>query len=135
MVVAASVGSSTLLLTFARRENCRMCSIGWIILGLIVCPRSILVRGQSDVRTPFYYRIFADVRSVAHASAEQPVTILVDSLDLARNCGSATENGLQGHFQTKYNVRTISAVTAIGSTVLRAMSAFVPCRSRELCHD
>jgi hypothetical protein len=115
-----------------------MCSIGWIILGLIVCPRSILVRGQSDVRTPFYYRIFADMRSVAHASAEQPDTILVDGLDLARYCGSATENGLQEHLQAKYNVRPISIVIAIGSTalhVLRAMSAFVPCRSRELCHD
>jgi hypothetical protein len=114
-----------------------MCSIGSIILGLIVCPRSILVGGQSDVRTPSYYRIFADMRSV-HASAEQPVTILAHGLYLARDCGFATENGLQGQFQAKYDGRPISVVVAIGFTalhVLGSMSALVPCRSRDLCYD
>lgn len=115
-----------------------MCSIGWIILGLIACPRSILVRGESDVRTPFYYRIFAGMRSVAHASTEQPVTILANGLDLARHCRFAYENGLQRHFQVKYDGRPISVVVAIGSAalhVLRAVSVLVPCRSRDLCHD
>lgn len=112
-----------------------MCSIGWTILGLFVCPRSIWVRGRSDVRTPFYYRVFADMRSVVHASAEQQITILADG---APDLRCATENGLHGHFQTKYDGRPTRVVVAIGSTalhVLGAMSALVPCRPRELCHD
>lgn len=113
-----------------------MCSMGWIRLGLIASPWSILVRGESEMRSSFYYRLFVGIRSVAHTRAEQPATIF--GLDLARHRGFAYENGLQRHFHAKYGGPPISIVVAISSAVLhvlRAVSVLVPCRSSDLCYD
>jgi len=81
-------------------------------------PRSLLVLDQAEVRGPFYYEIFAGLRSALNAASRSPVTLYVESLDLARFTGAAYEDSLQAHFRVKYRDRPIGALVAIGSGTL-----------------
>ena len=81
-------------------------------------PRSLLVLDQAEVRGPFYYEVFAGLRSALNAASRSPVTLYVESLDLARFTGAAYEDSLQAHFRVKYRDRPIGALVAIGSGTL-----------------
>ena len=81
-------------------------------------PRSLLVLDQAEVRGPFYYEVFAGLRSAVNAGSRSPVTLYVESLDLSRFTGAAYEESLQAHFRVKYRDRPIGALVAIGSATL-----------------
>jgi signal transduction histidine kinase/ABC-type uncharacterized transport system substrate-binding protein len=81
-------------------------------------PRSMLVLDQSDVRGPFYYEIFSELRSTVNASAEAHVTIYAESLDLSRFIGPDYEETLQRYLRSKYRGKPIGVIVAIGSASL-----------------
>src|SRR5262245_4288154 len=81
-------------------------------------PRSLLVLDQAEVRGPFYYDVFAGLRSAVNAGSRSPVTLYVESLDLSRFTGAAYEESLQAHFRVKYRDRPIGALVAVGSATL-----------------
>src|SRR5215475_8430863 len=59
--------------------------LGWVTsLAADPLPRSILVLDPSEVRGPFFYRVFSELRSQVNANPNGPISIYVESLDLSR---------------------------------------------------
>jgi len=92
--------------------------------------RSVLVIDQSDVRAPFYYDVFAALRSTINADSKSPTAIYIESLDLSRFSGPEYEETLQRLFRVKYPEKSIGVIVAIGDAsleyVLRWRSALWP---------
>ena len=101
-------------------------TIIWLIICAALDPsvaaaapaRSILVMDQSEARGPFYYQIFAGLRSTVNADPGPPITIYSEHLDLSRFGGSAYEESLKSHLRTKYQDKPIGVLVAIGATTL-----------------
>ena len=61
-------------------------TIIWLVICAALVPsgaaaapaRSILVMDQSDLRGPFYYRVFSSMRSVVNADRGPPIGVLVE---------------------------------------------------------
>ncbi len=81
-------------------------------------PQSILVIDQSDLRGPFYYQLFSELRSVVTSKARAHTTLYAESLDLSRFGGLAYEQSLERHFREKYRDRSISVIVAVGAPAL-----------------
>jgi signal transduction histidine kinase len=81
-------------------------------------PRSILVLDQSDLRGPFYYQVFSELRAVVTSEARSQTTLYTESLDLSRFNGPAYEQSLERHFKEKYRDRPISVIVAVGAPTL-----------------
>ena len=81
-------------------------------------PRSILVLHQSDLRGPFYYSVFSDLRSVLSADNRSHITLYAENLDLSRFRGKTYEALLQRYFKEKYQDAQIDVVVAVGATTL-----------------
>jgi hypothetical protein len=107
-----------------------MRSLELTIIWLIICAaldpavaasapaRSILVMDQSEARGPFYYQIFAGLRSTVNADPGPPITIYAEHLDLSRFGGSAYEESLRTHLRTKYQDKPIGVLVAVGAKTL-----------------
>ncbi|MBR0934700.1 ABC transporter substrate binding protein [Bradyrhizobium jicamae] len=81
-------------------------------------PHSMLVLDQSDRRGPFYYQIFAALRTEVNAHAHAPTTVYSESLDLSRFGGEAYEESFRQFLETKYRDRPIGVVVAVGTAAL-----------------
>ena len=86
--------------------------------GAEVRPRSILVLDQSELRGPFYYELFSEIREVVTKEAKSHTTLYAESLDLSRFNGPAYEQSLQRHLREKYQDRPIGVVVAVGAATL-----------------
>lgn len=80
-------------------------------------PRSIVVLDQSDVRSPFYSLIFAGLRS-AVAEVPSPVSVYIESLNLARFNGATYEESLKSHLRVKYAEQPPGVIVAVGPIAL-----------------
>lgn len=58
-------------------------------------PRSILVLDQSDLRGPFYYQVFSELRAVVTTDARAYTSLYTENLDLSRFRSPAHEQSLQ----------------------------------------
>jgi signal transduction histidine kinase len=81
-------------------------------------PRSILYLDQANIRGPFYYEIFSELRTTVNASSIPSTTIYAESLDFSRFNGPEYEDSLQAHFRVKYRDKPIGVIVAIGSATL-----------------
>ena len=81
-------------------------------------PRSILVLDQSDLRGPFYYQIFSELRDVVTTDAHERATLYAENLDLSRFKGPAYEEGLQRYLKEKYRDRQIGVIVTVGAAAL-----------------
>jgi signal transduction histidine kinase len=93
-------------------------------------PRTILVLDQSDVRSPFYSAIFAGLRSAVPEISGTPVSIFIESLNLARFTGTRYEESLKSHLRLKYSDQPPGVIVAVGAIaldfVLRSRTDFWP---------
>jgi signal transduction histidine kinase len=93
-------------------------------------PRSILVLDQSDVRSPFYSAIFAGLRSTVAEISGPPVSVYIESLNLARFNGPLYEASLKSHLHVKYADQPPGVIVAVGPValefVLRSRPEFWP---------
>src|SRR3954452_15003831 len=80
-----------------------------------VRPQSILVLDQSDLRGPFYYRLFSGLRDTVATHTEAHVTLYSESLDLSRFGGQAYEESLKQYLKEKYQGKAIGNIVAIGA--------------------
>ena len=108
----------------------RIILLGWLTAGVIALlgpvdvsaqqarPHSVLVLDQSDLRGPFYYQLWTELRGQLEAHADARVTIYGENLGLTRFGGAAYEESLKRHFMEKYRDRPIGAVVAIGKATL-----------------
>jgi hypothetical protein len=83
-----------------------------------VRPRSMLELDDTNVRSSFYYEIFARLRSTLTADTGPAATIYAERLHLARFNGQAYEEDLQQYFSAKYEGRPIGVIVSIGSAAL-----------------
>ncbi len=81
-------------------------------------PRSILVLDQSDLRGPFYYQIFSELRAVVAADTHAHTTLYAENLDLSRFNGPAYEESLQRYLKEKYRDRQIGVIVTVGAASL-----------------
>jgi len=81
-------------------------------------PRSILVLNPSDARGPFYYQIFAALRTSVDGAAGQPVTLYVENLDLSRFGGMEYEASLESHLRVKYRDKPVGVLVGVGPAAL-----------------
>ena len=54
-------------------------------------PRSVLVLDQAETTSPFYYAIYAGIRSTLAANSNDPVSIYLQSLELDRFSGPSRD--------------------------------------------
>jgi signal transduction histidine kinase len=80
--------------------------------------QSILVLDQSEARGPFYYQIFASLRSTVNADTRSHTTLYSENLDLNRFDSAAYEESLRRYLEVKYRDRPIGVVIAIGTATL-----------------
>jgi signal transduction histidine kinase len=90
------------------------------ISGLAAEPRtrSVLVFDPSAAGGPFYPAIYAAIKSTIHATSVGPVSISLETLDLARFPGAAYEDSLRSHHKVKYRDKPIDLIIALGSSPL-----------------
>jgi hypothetical protein len=82
-------------------------------------PRSILLLDQSDLRRPFSYQVFSELRAVVSADTRSHTNLYAESLDLNRFDGPEYEHSLQRHLKEKYRDRPIGVLVAIGVATLK----------------
>src|SRR5688572_1869554 len=82
-------------------------------------PRSILILEQSDVRSPFYAAIYSGLLSEVNASANSPVTIYVENLDLSRFPRPEYEQSLRAHLEVKYRDIPLGTILTVGPVALK----------------
>jgi signal transduction histidine kinase len=80
--------------------------------------RSILVIDQSDLRGPFYYRIFSGLRAVVSGHGDARTTLYAENLDLTRFKGASYEESLKLHLMEKYRDRPIGVIVVVGAAAL-----------------
>ena len=78
-------------------------------------PRSILVLDQSDLRGPFYYQVFSELRAVVTTDARAHTSLYTENLDLSRFRSPAHEQSLQRYLREKYSDRPIGVIVAVGA--------------------
>jgi hypothetical protein len=87
-------------------------------------PRSILVLNPSDARGPFYYQIFAALRTSVNATAGSPVTLFAENLDLSRFGGAEYETSLENHLRVKYRDKPVGVLVAVGPAIAATFAMF-----------
>ncbi|WP_413990438.1 ATP-binding protein [Labrys okinawensis] len=97
-------------------SDCQMCSLDKFMLYIVVflaariflargvAVGAILVRAQSDVRSPFYAENFSAMRKTVNWDATEPITLHVENLDLRRFNRPAYEDRPQNHLRAKCSV-------------------------------
>lgn len=80
--------------------------------------RSILFLDQSDLRGPFYQRIFSGLRDALDADIASHITLYRESLDLSRFSGESYQESLRQYLKEKYRDKPIGVVVAAGAAAL-----------------
>jgi signal transduction histidine kinase len=89
-------------------------------------PRSVLVLDQAETTSPFYYAIYAGIRSTLAANPSDPVSIYLQSLELDRFSGPSYEASLTSYLRSKYKDRPPEALVAVGAAALQVVLRLRP---------
>ena len=108
-------------------------AVAWLIASL-GCPclaaesraRSILVLDQAETTSPFYYAIYAGIRSTLTADPADPVSTYLQSLELDRFSGPSYEASLTSYLRSKYKDRPPEALVAVGAAALQLVLRLRP---------
>ena len=109
-------------------------AVAWLIASLgCSCslaaeprPRSVLVLDQAETTSPFYYAIYAGIRSTLATNPNDPVSIYLQSLELDRFSGPSYEASLTSYLRSKSKDRPPEALVAVGAAALQLVLRLRP---------